>query len=152
MRRCLILFALAMALPACDDDDPAAPGPVPGYPHAFAARACGPTDGPAMAIYLTTTEAGDPPPVPYVQIYLTRSPAELEGRLWGWPGGEGVASASECTATGGACANSPYGVVSLGQFAADSSLELTVDLRRLNGERLVGRTTARWVSRELLCG
>jgi hypothetical protein len=151
MRRFLVLLSLTAALSACDDDDPAAPGPVPGYPHALATRACGPTDGPAMTIYLSASEDGDPPPVPYFQIYLTRSPAELEGRLWGWPGGEGVASGRECTGTG-QCADSPSGVISLSRFAADSSLDVIVDLRRANGERLVGRATARWISRTPMCG
>ncbi|HSA55515.1 MAG TPA: hypothetical protein VLE53_07410 [Gemmatimonadaceae bacterium] len=148
--RTVLLPGLLLVPSSCDD--PESPRPLSEYPFALATRSCGPADGPAMAIYLTPTEATDLPVVPYFQFYLMRSPAELEGRTWVWPSADETVAAWECTVTGGACAESPAGAIALGRFAVDSAIAVVVDLRRQNGERVRAHATARWLGREVICG
>jgi len=134
-------------------DDPESPRRLTEYPFTVATPSCGPADGPAMAIYLTPELATDvPPAVPYFHVYLTRGPAELEGRTWVWPSADETVAARECTVAGAACADSPAGAIALGRFATDSALPVVLDLRRQNGERVRAQATARWLSRQLFCG
>lgn len=149
--RVVLLPAMLLVPTGCDD--PQSPRPLTEYPFAVATRTCGPADGPALAIFLSAGEVTDVPAAPpYFQFYLTRSPAELEGRTWSWPSTDESINAWECTVAGAACAHSPAGVIALGRFGPDSALTLTADLRLKSGERVRVRTTARWVSGSPLCG
>lgn len=144
----LVLFVVASGC-----DDPESPEPTTEYPFAVAARACGPADGPAMEVFLTPAETSDvPADPPYVRLYLTKSPAELEGRTWVWPDPGQAVFATECTQTGSSCPASPSGAIALGDFAADSSIFVAVEMRRPNGERVRGQATARWLHRLIICG
>lgn len=149
--RVVLLPAMLLVPTGCDD--PESPRPLTEYPFAVATRTCGPADGPAMALFLSPGEINQVPAAPpYFQFYLTRDPAELEGRTLIWPSADETVGAWECTVPGAACAKSPAGVISLGRFGPDSALTVAADLRLGSGERVRVRTTARWVSGSPICG
>lgn len=150
-RLALVLLGLLMVPTGCDD--PESPEPTTEYLFALAMSSCGPADGPAVEIFLTPAETTDvPTEPPYLRLYLTKSPAELEGRTWTWPALDQTVSASECTASAGDCPASPSGAIALGEFAADSSIFVAVDMQRDDGRRVQGQATARWLNRLIICG
>ncbi|HKO47174.1 MAG TPA: hypothetical protein VJV79_05595 [Polyangiaceae bacterium] len=73
-------FLFVIAAAACSAGISAPP---PRFPHALAQHACGPTDGPAVAVFLARDAAESPPPAtPYVRVYLDKSVDELDGHTW----------------------------------------------------------------------
>lgn len=79
------LFVLA-ALLGCGSDSVLRP---PAELHyAVALNACGPADGPAVAIFLTQDPVETPNPAPpYVGIYIDLSNGQLDGRVRSVKGG-----------------------------------------------------------------
>ena len=142
---------LVLALVSCSYEDVS--GTLAEFPFAAAMRSCGPADGPAMAIVLTRTETNDiQPAAPFVHVLLSDSPAQLVGRTFVWQNGNGgVASAIRCE-TNTACTTSSTARVTIGHFAADSALDVMLDLTFPNAERVRGNASARWIPRSFLCG
>jgi hypothetical protein len=148
-RRCRLaaVFA-AFALLSCGGDAP--PGPVPGYPFAYATNECGPADGPAMTLYLSERALDSLPPVGghlAVMIWVGRD--EAAGRTFR-SSDQPVRGVTLNCGSPTRCEPVTAWQVSLRGFARDT-LDGSVDLRL--GQRVVaGGFRARWMTKRQYCG
>src|SRR5436309_1107009 len=79
--RMLRLSGVAVLSMACRSDDVS--GPLRSLTYAAATFACGPADGPAVAIYLTPSPIGSlEPSAPFVRVYVPVRLDELTSRAW----------------------------------------------------------------------
>ena len=126
--------------------------PPAGFTHAAATSACGPADGPAVAIYLTRDPVTSlPPTTPYVRVYVWQSVSALIGRPWLLAG-----SKSEGGAWFHSAANN-YEFVTSGYMIArsvssDNTIEGEVNITFPNAGRVRGGFRAVWVPNTVLCG
>lgn len=126
-------------------------GPV-GFEHAVMTPACGPADGPAVAIYLASSPV-DPrnPSMPYVRIALWDAPDVVEGRSWGIGDASGMATAVLVTG-----ANqydvATAGSVSIGLIDTTSTTTGSVDLVFRSTGLISGEFRAAWSAAAPLCG
>ena len=148
--RLVASWVVAVLAAACASDG--MPGPTAGLTHAAATRACGPTDGPAVAIYLAAAPVESlEPATPYVRIYVWQPPERLAGRSWVLAGGEPEGAAwLHSTAKDYEVATS--GRVTVNAVAADSTIEGVADLTFPRGGRVRAGFRAAWLSRTVLCG
>jgi hypothetical protein len=125
--------------------------PPAGLSHAAATQDCGPTDGPAVAIYLAPAPVESlEPPAPYVRISVWQPLERLVGRSWVVGGGEPDGSAAfHPTAADFELATSGRVVNAV---APDNAVEGSVDLRFPSAGRVRGGFRAVWLSRAVLCG
>jgi hypothetical protein len=113
---------------------------------------CGPSDGPALSVYFTKEAwAFFFPPTPYARVVLWSSPGDLVGRTWTWYGSSAMGSSAWCDGRP-RCLEGTATRITFGPFAADSSLDVDVDLTFEGGTRLRGTAHARWRTRQLNCG
>jgi hypothetical protein len=126
-------------------------GPPFRFTHAAATFACGPADGPAVAIYLTP----DPvtalePATPFVRIYVAQPVNALAAGPWILAGSK---------AEGGAwfhSAGSNEEIATIGHMVvssvtADNTIVGTVDVTFPNAGRIQGGFHAVWVPSTVLC-
>lgn len=153
MRYSRVFGIVLVAAASCKSDGVFAPPP--GLPHSAAMRSCGPTDGPAVAIYLLRTAATDlsPPPLPYVRIAIHTGVSEIEGRGWDVSDDSqhGVAVFVDNTTE---FQPASRGVVIISEVLSDTTIEGSVDLVFPNAGRVRGGFRAKWISfsSPLLCG
>jgi len=103
--------------------------PKSGLSHSFAQFACGPADGPAVAIYLTSSASAPSPEPPYVRVYIAESIDQLDGRPWGIGGPTSEAGAWFEAATGpGESATSGYIIATKKGTGTDAAIEGSLDL------------------------
>jgi hypothetical protein len=144
---CLVIVLAALGCGAGD-----IPSPPAGFGHATATRDCGPADGPAVAIYLTSQPSDQPdPPPPYIRLYLWHGLDELAGRTWPLAGDGAQGSAQLCAASG-ECEVATDGAVRVGVVAADTSLTGSTQLTFPGAGRIEGGIRAHWVPRIVFCG
>lgn len=141
------LVVLAMA---CSNGIAAPPA---GYTHAAATFACGPADGPAVAIYLSPTPITSPVPSgPYVRIYINKAVEEVGGQAWPIAGSGATAAAFFQTSP----ANyelATAGFVITSSVSADKTIEGIVNLNFPNAGHISGSFHAEWISQAgPLCG
>jgi hypothetical protein len=79
----LFRFSLVAAVAmGCSADATTSPQ-LSAFVHSAAIRACGPADGPAVAIYLTPDPVGaTEPSTPYVRVYVSVDQSELTAHPW----------------------------------------------------------------------
>ena len=146
--RRLALPATAILLLACGADTLVGPGG--RFTHAAATFACGPADGPAVAIYLTQTPVTSfEPSGEYVRVYTTGTLQEIAIR-------------SPMSVTSDAAAwfhfsNGEYeiakgGVLTVRSISADKTIIGSVDLFFPKAGRVHGDFGAPWVPNNVLCG
>lgn len=142
----LVLVVFAMA---CSDGIAAPPT---GYTHAAATFACGPADGPAVAIYLSPNPVTSlEPSGPYVRIYIDQSVEQVGGKAWAIGGSSPAAAWFQTSASNYEIATSGYIITS--SVAADKTIDGTVDLTFPNAGHVHGGFHAEWISQAgLLCG
>jgi hypothetical protein len=126
-------------------------GPPFRFTHAAATFACGPADGPAVAIYLTP----DPvtvlePATPFVRIYVAQPVNALAAGPWILAGSKAEGAAWFQSADGEEAATIGYMIVSF--VSADKTIEGTVDVTFPNAGRIRGGFHAVWVPNAVLCG
>jgi hypothetical protein len=152
-----VLWACLMgALPAaCTSGD--IPGPTrslaaSGLAHAAATRACGPADGPAVAIYIASAPVESlEPAAPYVRIYVWQPLDRLAERSWNLAGGEPEGSAwFQSSATDFEVA--VRGTVRVNRVAPDGTVEGSADVTFPSTGRVRGGFRAVWVPNAMLCG
>ena len=151
--RGLTALVALVAIPACGDDNA---GPVPaapeGYPFAYAADACGPTDGPATRLYLSAdSTTGVPTDAPRLEVVIYRRAADLQGRSFSWRASSPDAWAGRC-ASDGSCLEASSAAVKFRDNPADTVLTGTVRLRFQDGTTASGGFEAAWRRTGLLCG
>ena len=141
----LLVFALA-----CSDGIAAPPV---GFTHAAATFACGPADGPAVAIYLSPAPVTSATPIgPYVRIYIDKSVEEVGGQAWPVAGSGATAGAVFQTSSGDyEIASGGYVITS--SVSADKTVEGTVNITFPNAGHISGGFHAEWISQTgPLCG
>lgn len=120
--------------------------------YATATPACGPTDGPAVSIYLSPAPVESfEPPAPYVRLSVWQPPERLAGRSWELAGDGSEGGAWYFTtardfevATGGS--------VRIGSVSRDNTIEGVVDVTFPGTGRIRREFRAVWVPRSLMCG
>jgi hypothetical protein len=126
-------------------------GPPFRFTHAAATFACGPADGPAVAIYLTP----DPvtvlePATPFVRIYVAQPVNALAAGPWILAGTKAEGGAWFQSAAGEEPATFGYMIVS--SVSTDKTIDGTVDVTFPNAGRIQGGFHAVWVPSTVLCG
>jgi len=132
--------------------DGIAPPPI-GLEHAVMTPACGPADGPAVAIYLTSSpvERVDPP-APFVRIAVWQPLDRVGGRTWQF--GMGRDSAAAVLVAGPNDYNvATGGYVTLSVIDTIGTTEGSAELDFIGVGRLTGGFHAVWSSAAApLCG
>jgi hypothetical protein len=133
----LIVFAMA-----CSDGT----GPPFGFAHAAATFACGPADGPAVAIYLSPNPVTSVEPSgPYVRIYIDRAIEQVGGNAWPIDDSSPVGAWFHTSASNAELATGGYVIIS--SVSADKTIEGTVDLTFPNARHVHGNFNAPWILR-----
>ena len=120
--------------------------------HATATPACGPADGPAIAIYLANAPATSPvPPAPYVRIYALQSLDQLPGRTLRLDGDDlGISAWFFATPTQYEAAT--RGTLTVSAVAPDKTIEGFADLTFPKAGHIVRGFRAAWIPQLTLCG
>jgi hypothetical protein len=143
-------FSVLVAVTLACSNGIAAP-PV-GFTHAAAVAACGPTDGPAIAIYLSPNPVESPqvnPPV--VRIYINQAVEQVGGQAWRV--GAGAETLASFQSAGNISENAKSGYVITNSVSADKTIEGTVNLTFPSAGHIGGSFHAEWISQAgPLCG
>lgn len=122
-----------------------------GYSHSYAMRSCAPWDGPAVAVYLTSSPADSTSiPTPYLGLSVYRSPTDVVGQRYEWPAREQVAGAFRCRAEGD-CEASSEGYIRLDASLPDGTL-IGAFVARFPHDTLAGGFRAVWLEKRMFCG
>lgn len=147
----LISFWTVLTVSAACASERVAPSPIE-LPNAVATAACGPTDGPAVAIYLSPNPVKSfEPPAPYVRVYVWQPLDSVHAgrRIIG--AGESDGSAwLHSSASDYEIATS--GVLTVSAVNPDSTIVGSADLTFPNAGRVRAAFQAAWVPRPVLCG
>ena len=147
----VICLSITVVLPAsCDSDGIHAPPR--GLPHAVATRTCAPNDGPAVAIYLTTTAVQTlEPSAPYLRTAVWQPLDGLRGRSWSLASGS-TEGAAWFHSTAMTFEIAIRGNVTVTSVSADNRVEGTMDVTFPRSGRIRGGFKATWVAQTMLCG
>lgn len=141
---------IAATVLACASDRIAAPPR--GFANAAATRDCGPADGPAVAIYLASSEVSTPVPArPYIRIWIPRDLSELPGTTWTFAGANTEGGVWLYSGTGNPeLATRGFAVIN--SVMADKSIHGTIDVQ-FPSDRVTGGFNATWIPQSgALCG
>ena len=150
--RILRICALALLSAGCSSSGIVEAGV--GLSHAVAAQSCGPTDGPAVSIYLTSAEVSTlEPPAPYVRIEIIQPLDRLTERAWtlSGPAADADGAAIYYTSSEGS-EIATSGRVTVSAVSQDRTIEGYADLRFPSLGRVRGEFTAAWNPRVTMCG
>jgi hypothetical protein len=140
---------LALAV-ACSSDGFL--GTPDAFPHAAATRACGPADGPAVAIYLTTVPVESlEPQRPYARIAIWQPQSKLAGGSWLIAAGDTAAAAWYFTGQAG-FEVATHGRVTVSSVEPDTTIQGFADLTFPVAGRIRGGFRGIWISGSPLCG
>lgn len=135
---------------ACSSD--AVSPPFRGFVYSAAAFACGPTDGPAVAIYLAPNPVGSiEPSAPFVRVYVPAQSNQLTAHVWP------IASTNTEAGAWFHPDASTYEVAQTGYLivsSVDSNNTVTgsVDLRFPEAGHIKTAFSAKWQPNNILCG
>ena len=148
--RVICLFIVTVLLAACDSDG--IHTPPRGLAHALATRSCAPNDGPAVAIYLTSTAVQTlQPSPPYLRVAVWQPLDGLRGRSWSLASGSGEGAAwFHPTVTTFEIAT--RGSVTVTAVSADNRVEGNMDVTFPRAGRIRGGFKATWIAQTMLCG
>ncbi|HMF99756.1 MAG TPA: hypothetical protein VK560_00780 [Gemmatimonadaceae bacterium] len=143
------LSVIAALLLGCSSDGVV--GPSGRFDHAAATFACGPADGPALAIYL----AQDPitslePAGVFVRVYVSGTIDEIRGAILPISSNSIAAAWFHPNANDYEIATSGYLMV--GSGSAGSTLEGSVGLQFPRAGDIHGAFHAEWIPTNVLCG
>jgi hypothetical protein len=120
--------------------------------YAAAAGSCGPTDGPAVAIYLSPTPVGSlEPSAPYVRINVLQPLDRLTDRTWVLGGDEPDGGAVYYSGAG-EYEVAEGGWIGVSSVASDSTLTGFALLRFPTSGLIRREFHAAWIPRTMLCG
>jgi hypothetical protein len=121
--------------------------------YAVAAQSCGPTDGPAVSIYLTPDVVRTmEPAAPYVRIDILRPLDRLTERTWMMNGNAADADGAAVYYTGVGSELATGGEVRVNTVDSDRTIYGFTDLQFPTLGRVRGEFHAVWNSRVTLCG
>jgi hypothetical protein len=146
------IFALALLSASCSSGGIV--GSVEGLSYAVAAQSCGPTDGPAVSIYLTHAAVSSlEPPAPYVHISILRPLDRLTERSWTLNGAAADADGTAIYYTGNQGSEiAVSGQVTVNAVSPDRTIHGIVDLLFPTAGRVRGEFHAVWNPRVTMCG
>jgi len=150
--RPLWLAALAGLL-ACQGarGRPPADGLPEGYSYSYAMRDCAPWDGPAVTVFLSASPIESTSVRnPFLALSTYRTPAEVVGGRFEWPGEKKVAGGYRRRAEG-ECEASTTGYVRFDQSLPDGTL-IGAFVAQFPHDTVQGGFRAGWVERRLFCG
>lgn len=148
IRRTGGLFVLAVLL-GCSSDNVLRPPA--GLKYSVAVAACGPADGPAVAIFLTQDPAQAPNPAPpYVRIYIDLTYGQLDGRTRSVRGSSADASAWFQYVTD-AMEEATNGFVIASYSSADNTVSGSVDMVFPTAGHIVGAFHAPFFPNQAFC-
>jgi hypothetical protein len=150
--RILRICALALLSAGCSSSSIVGSGV--GLSHAVAAQSCGPTDGPAVSIYLTAAAVSTlEPPAPYVRIDILQPLDNLTERAWTLNGPAGDADGAAIYYTDGEGSELATSArVTVSAVRSDRTIEGFADLQFPTQGRVRGEFTADWNPRQAMCG
>jgi hypothetical protein len=147
--RVIRFSVVAILAVACGSDGPLAPPQ--GFHHAAATFACGPADGPAVAIYLTPDPVTSLEPTgPFVRVYVPRSLDQVLGKTWTVNGVNSEAGAS-FHSSGPNTEVAIGGGVSIDSIDADSTITGSVTLLFRHAGYVSGGFHAVWLPPATVC-
>jgi len=121
-----------------------------GLSHAFAVPACGPTDGPAVTLYLSDARTDVIPPTSrHVRLTISRERASMSHQTLKWVDSRGPGEAALCV--DGSCAAMTAGQIDFGQVDA-RRIDGTIDLLFTNGIRIRKQFRGAWRHVPVICG
>lgn len=145
----MVIAALSFVA-GCSSQDVLTP-PV-GFADAAATRSCGPTDGPAVAIYLAPVAISAlEPATPYIRVDLWKPAGALVGTWTLLPSSANGIAARFLPPPGG-IETAVSGRVTVTSVGTDSTITGSVDLQFPSDQRVRGGFSARWITRTFLCG
>ncbi len=146
MLRLSLVVAFAMA---CSSD--AVSAPFRGFVYSAAAFACGPADGPAVAIYLAPNPVGSiGPSAPFVRVYVAVQVDQLTAHVWPVAGTNAEAGAwFHPDASTYEMAESGYMIVS--SVDLQNTITGSVDLRFHDAGHIKTAFSAKWQPSNVLC-
>ena len=146
-RSCGLSLAAVLLL-ACSSDGVI--GPSSRFDHAAATFACGPADGPALAIYLSENAmTGAEPLGDFVRIYVSGTVDEIVGKMWPVSTGSNAAAWFHSGANQDEPATGGYLLVSSG--IAGQTLDGIVDIQFSKAGHLQRAFRAEWVQSQIIC-
>ena len=133
---------------ACDSDSVFEP--IKHFEYSAATFQCGPTDGPATAIYLTHDVGSIEPSAPFVRIYIPVAVEELSGRVWqlSEDSPEGAAWFHSSDASSEIAASGYMIVAAVG---SDRTVQGSVYLEFPDAGRVSGAFAAGWIQSLVVC-
>ena len=139
---------LAVFVLACSSDGVI--GPSSSFDHAAATFACGPADGPALAIYLSQypMTVGDPPGA-FVRVYVSGTVDQIVGKMWPLSAGSDAAAWFHPGGNDYELATGGYLLVNSG--SAGQTLEGSVDIQFPKAGHLQRAFRAEWIQSIVLC-
>ena len=140
---------VAAVLLACSSDGVV--GPSSGLDHVAATFACGPADGPALAIYFSQNPVtiGDPPGA-FVRVYVSGTVDEIIGKMWPLAPGSNASAWFHSGGNDGELAAGGYLLVN-SRSADDLALLGTVDIQFPTAGHLQRAFRAEWSQSAVLC-
>ena len=145
----LFRLSLVVAVAIGCSSDPTSP-PLRAFDFSAAAGACGPTDGPAVMLFLAPTpvEELNPSP-PYVRVYVPVGAGELTEHAWP------IGSSSEAGAwfqSGSSTSEiARSGLMIVSSVGADNSINGTLDVDFPNAGRMTSEFHAKWLPSNFYC-
>ncbi len=144
LRRLAVLGLVA----ACAPDG--IPEPPSGLPYSAATPACGPADGPAVAIYLSPNPVTSlEPATPFVHVAVWQPLDRLEDQSWTLGAGAGTAS---YFSTPNELESATAGSVTVSAVDPDSTVRGSVELTFPTHGKIAGGFQAHWIPVALRCG
>jgi hypothetical protein len=144
--RMAVVVAVAVA---CDSDSVFTP--IRHFEYSAATFQCGPTDGPATAIFLSHDAVGSTEPsTPFVRIFVWVPVEELSGRVWqlSEDSPEGAAWFHSADASSEIAASGYMIVAAVG---SDKTVQGSVYLEFPDAGRVSGAFAAGWIQRIVIC-
>ena len=122
-----------------------------GYTHAVARAGCGPTDGPALDLYLFhKQDEAFPPKTAHIRVQVSIDPQSLSHQHLEWKDSRGPGTAVLCAKD--SCDAMTSGRIDFGVVKPGKSAEGELDLRFTNDVRVRQQFHARWRARGFVCG
>jgi hypothetical protein len=120
------------------------------FVYSAAVSACGPADGPAVAIYLAPNPVGAiEPTAPYVRIYVAVEPSELTAHVW--PIGARTEAAAWFHTEGSTSEPADAGYMIVNSVDSDNTITGSLEIFFPDAGHIKSAFSAKWLPNNALC-